>query len=518
MRYLAMLCLCLIGFAARAETVTGTATLIDLQGKVEYRTTEAAAWQGASPNQKLTPGQGIRTGKNARAALLLSDRTQIRMNENTVIDILSVGSAPRSTGQSKFRQMAGRAWVQSKTPPKSLEWQTPTAIAGIRGTDWEMAVAEDGKSTLSVFSGQIAFGNEQGQINLVADEQAVAEQGKAPVKLTVRNLKDRIQWVSAYRMAPWRFVALDGDNLPGLRQRLGETNDPAARGRILADLGRWNEAEQAFAAVGSDAAAIGLAWCKLRQGDGKAAADLLARAEAAKSTEAWGYADAARLIQNGDLDAARDRLSAIATRSDLGQTSAWLMLSDIATYEGRSDNALAEVQAGLQRFPDDARLLARKAQLLLMNDQPAEAMTAADAAIAADLTSFDGWLARAEIARREGEAPTTLSAYDLAIAMKPDDDRAWFGRGSALAEREYVEQARADLNQALALDPNGLGYQGELGTLESNAAEWPAAEAAYRAALVANPADYVALTGLGVLELKRGHPDAALENLLKAGV
>lgn len=517
MRYLAILLLCLFSLAARAEAVSGVATLIDRQGTVEYRA--GAAWQAATLNQKLSPGQSIRTGKNAKAALLLSDRTQVRLNENTVIDIVAVGAAPRSAGQTKFRQMAGRAWVQSKTPPSSLEWQTPTAIAGIRGTDWEMAVAEDGKSTLSVFSGQIAFGNELGQVNVASDEQAVAEQGKAPVKMTVRNLKDRIQWVTAYRMAPWRFVALDGDSLPGLRQRLADTGEPVARGRILADLGRWREAEQAFAgAPETPEAALGLAWCKLRQGDTKAAADLLARAEVVNGSEGWRLADAARRIEDGDLDGARAGLAALTERADPGQPAAWLMQSDIAAYEGRTDAALAAVDAGLQRFPDNAALLARKARLLLLADRSGEAMAAADVAIAADLASYEGWLVRGDIARREGDASATQAAYDLAIALKPDDDRAWFGRGSALAEREYVAAARANLGKALAIDPQGLGYQGELGTLESNAAEWQAAEAAYRAALTANPADYVALTGLGVLDLKRGHPEAALDNLLKAGV
>lgn len=520
MHYLALLLLSLLGFAAQAQTVAGSATLVEARGKVEYRSSTTAAWQAARQDQVLAPGQSIRTGKGARAALLLTDRTQVRLNENTVIDVVAVGAAPRSAGQTRFRQMTGRAWVQSKTPPKSLEWQTPTAIAGIRGTDWEMAVAEDGSSTLSVFSGQVDLANEHGRVAVAADEQAVAEQGKAPVKMTVRNLRERIQWVTAYRMEPWRLVVLDGEGLPGLRQRLAETTDPVARGRILADLGRWREAEQAFANAGRDdaGAAIGLAWCSLRQGDVETAAALLARADGAREGQAWQLAEAARLIQAGDLDAARARLDALAARSDLDQAAPWRMQADIATYAGRGDQAMAAVEAGLGRFPDDTRLLAQKARILLFADRAGEAMAAADAAIAADLASLEGWLVRADIARREGDADAAMAAYDLAIALKPDDDRAWFGRGVVLAEREYVAPARADLGQALALDPEGLGYQGELGTLESNAAEWQAAEAAYRAALAANPADYVALTGLGVLEIKRGRPEAALENLLKAGV
>jgi len=207
----------------------------------------------------------------------------------------------------------------------------------------------------------------------------------------------------------------------------------------------------------------------LRRNDAKAAADQLARAESARDTEAWAYADAARRMQEGDLDGARTALRTLTERQDLTQAAAWLLLSDMAAYEGRLDDALAAVEAGRARFPDDARLLARRADLLLLADRPGEARAAADAAIDADLASYEGWLARAVIARREGDADTALPAFGLAIALKPDDDRAWFGRGGAMAEREYVAAARADLGQAVALYPDGLGYQGELGTLETQA-------------------------------------------------
>jgi len=188
----------LLPAATWADSVTGSATVLEVQGKAEF-SADAARWQAVKVGQTLTPGQSVRTGRASRLALLLTDRTQIRLNENTVLDIEAVGPAPRSAAQSKFRQRAGRAWVQSKTPPKSLQWQTPTAIAGIRGTDWEMAVAEDGTSTLSVFSGEIEFANEFGRVDVASDQQAIAAPGQAPVKLTVRNLKERIQWVARGR-------------------------------------------------------------------------------------------------------------------------------------------------------------------------------------------------------------------------------------------------------------------------------------------------------------------------------
>ena len=68
------------------------------------------------------------------------------------------------------------------------------------------------------------------------------------------------------------------------------------------------------------------------------------------------------------------------------------------------------------------------------------------------------------------------------------------------------------------MQPRGPGYQGELGTLETFANRFDQAEQAFAAALAQNPADYVALTGLGLLRLKQGRPQESLEAFLRAGV
>ena len=516
---------CLASLPALAQTVSGTATVLEVQGQADYRTGPQDTWQDIKVRQQLKPGQTLRTGSHGRLALLLSDRTQIRLNNNSILEIQAIEPAPRTAGQSKFRQLRGRAWVQSKTPPKELKWETPTAIAGIRGTDWEVEVAEDGRSLLSVFSGQVDFANDLGRVEVHANEQALVEPGKAPIKLVVKNLKDRIQWVTAYRMEPMRLIALDGRDLPTLRQALSEITGQDAesnirRGRILADLGRWLEADAAFedamkAEPTNRNALIGLAYSALQQGDSRAAAALLKQSQSDAPDAAWRYADIAQKMMTGDLDAAQAALNAISAPE---QPTPWLLTAELLTYQGQSDAALAELQKGLQRFPDDHRLLAAQARLLLLEDRVADAKAASNQAIDANLSSYEGWLTRADIARREGEASVAFGAYDLAIALKPDDDRAWFGRGAAHAEREFIAEARADLDQATLLNAKGIGYLGERATLETMAGDFAEAESAYRAALDANPADYVALTGLGLLQLKRGQTQEALDSFLKAGV
>ena len=59
------------------------------------------------------------------------------------------------------------------------------------------------------------------------------------------------------------------------------------------------------------------------------------------------------------------------------------------------------------------------------------------------------------------------------------------------------------MQQALKLNPTGAGYEGELGTLETFVNHFDVAEQAFARALQANPADYVALTGMGLLRSPR---------------
>jgi tetratricopeptide (TPR) repeat protein len=523
MRLLPLIALTFGAGLATAQTITGTATVIDVHGQAEVRTGTQGPWTPIRVKQTLQPGQQLRTGAGARMALLLSDRTQIRLNQNTQVEIQAIQPAPRSAGQTKFRQMSGKAWVQSKTPPKQLQWETPTAIAGIRGTDWEMNVAEDGRSLLSVFSGAVAFANDAGKVEVGASQESSAESGKPLNAAVVKDLKNRIQWVTAYRPEPLRQIHLESADPTVLRQALSETGGTDAaslirRARLLSDMGQRAEAEAAYSAAlklepDATAAQVGMALLDLWRGDHSSAATRLSASRREPPGVEWLLVDAAAKILNDASAAALLNLDGLDDRLD-----SWLLRADLLAYEGRGAAGVALLHEAMLRFPDEPGLLAALARQHLRNDELDAARDYADQAITANLASYEGWLAQAEVARREGNATAVLGAYDLARALKPADDRAWFGLGSAQTERERVPEARAALSQALMLNPKGLGYFGEKATLATQAAEFADADAAYRRALDANPADYVALTGLGLLQLKRGQTEAALDAFLKAGV
>lgn len=485
---LAMSCAALIS-PAHAVVGDSVAEIVSVQGVGQYRPQNASQWNAASVRLGLLPGYFVRTGDLSRMAILFRDETQVRLNQNSQLQIKAVGGSGKAD-DTVLRLNAGRSWSQTKNVPRSLTMETPAATAAIRGTDWELEVDEaTGRSTLTVLSGSVEFFNEQGNVTVNRNEQSVAEPGKAPVKTILVNPRARVQWVSAYAIDPLR--------------QIGPADLPAP------------------AAESADAAALtGLGYAELRAGRPQEAERLFDRAERAGKADAERLAlgRAASLILQERLKPAEDILAALAVSAGLTLPAADLLLSDLLIVRGEFERALDHAQRALSRFPGDPRVHAQLARLHLLMDAPEQSEAAARQAIARGPSAVEGRLALGDWARWQGNARAAEAAYAEAAALKPQEDRAWFGLGSIASEREDVRLGRERLGRAIELNPRGPGYRGELGTLETFANAFPRAEEEYRQALEQNPGDFVALTGLGYLKLKRGETEAALEDFLRAGV
>ena len=447
------------------------AEIVDLQGAGDQRPASATAWSPARTAQALAAGDFVRTREAARMALLFADQTQVRLHQNTVLQVKALAAAGQGT--TTLRLEAGRAWTQTRRPPGSpLELQTPAATAAIRGTDWHISVEPDGRTLLTVLSGTVEFGNPQGTLTLSANEAAYAEVGKAPVKLMLVQPRESVQWVNA----------LQPDPLP----HLAAEPLPAALEPVRAALaaGQIDRARSALAQT---------------------------RAQAPAS---WGAAlELAIALQAGQWPEAR----ALAQQQmpQRPPLPVWLMQSDLLLMGGEGQAAVATLQDALQQWPAHPALLAQLARAQLLQDRAGDAAAtlAQGQAPHPELA-----LARGALARRQGDAPSTLAAYTEATQLAPQDARGWLGLGSAHTEREDTGPARQHLQQALALAPHLAQAQGERGTLETFANRFADAENAFQAALQDQSADYVALTGLGLLRLKQGQPEAALDAFLRAGV
>ena len=144
------------------------AQIVALAGQGQTRAPGVEPWSPAALAQQLGAGADMRTLALSSAALLLADRTQIRMSASAQVRLCE--SQPQRT---LLELAAGRLWARTKKTPATLQLQTPAALAVVRGTDWDVEVDAAGRTTLTVLSGLVELSNAQGSVQLRPAEQGV---------------------------------------------------------------------------------------------------------------------------------------------------------------------------------------------------------------------------------------------------------------------------------------------------------------------------------------------------------
>ena len=158
------------------------------------------------------------------------------------------------------------------------------------------------------------------------------------------------------------------------------------------------------------------------------------------------------------------------------------------------------------------RIAARRAELLMALDRPAEARAWLDTTRTAAPSAPELLLADADWHRLEGRGDAALALYrqaaDAAPAGTAQQAAALWGLGRALQERGDLHAARTTLARAVALAPDHSAYRAELATADTEALRLADARTGLDAALALAGDDYTSLAGAGLLALQQGDAEA----------
>lgn len=243
-----------------------------------------------------------------------------------------------------------------------------------------------------------------------------------------------------------RAVALGFVDIRVLRQRADAWLALGEPGNAIADL------EEIVARTPADAVALTqLALGRLAEGSTAAAEAAADRAVAANSAYAPAYGvRAAIAAARGDIEAAlADYTSARGAAPDdpgyrVGRAS-------LLFQAGSLRLALAEIDRALEIEPGLVPALELRADIRQeLGDLPGALadLEAAGPPGAATATRM------ARLALQLGDAERAERAYGQAIAEGPPDARLYFERGQARALRDRHEEAQADFDAALAINPD----------------------------------------------------------------
>ncbi|HSS27430.1 MAG TPA: FecR domain-containing protein, partial [Usitatibacter sp.] len=419
-----------------------------------FREAQQTTWRAASARQSLFATNFVRTLDASKMAIVFQDRTQMRLAPNSTLQIKEV--ATPTEARTILNLNKGRAWTQSKATPNGLVVETPSALAAIRGTDWELAVDDDGRATLSVFSGEVEFSNEQGRVLVQRNESALAERGKAPVKLVLQTSRERMQWVSAFTIDPSRYAEMRG-------KPAGSTPPPAVAVLLAADAAIYageldrarTELERGRNAFASDERFdVGLARVALLRGDA-AAARSLANAAIAKRP---GSADA--LVMLGDVERyegrGREALDAYAraVAAAPGDSRGWYGLGAVQGERDDYRDAHANLAKAIALEPSDASYHAELAGVMDLGGSADDARAELTRALEIQPDNYVALTALGALELRAGHDDAALDALLRAGAIEPRYARAHVYLAAAYYRIGRDSAAEAELTRARETDPN----------------------------------------------------------------
>ena len=119
--------------------------ILEIGGKAEVlRAASPALWVTARTNDILLAGDRFRTKPDSRALLRLSDRSQIRVGEESEFQVL-----PATEPGTLHKLWRGVLYFFHRDKPGQYRFDSPGASAAVRGTEFVMRVDDAGRTTVT---------------------------------------------------------------------------------------------------------------------------------------------------------------------------------------------------------------------------------------------------------------------------------------------------------------------------------------------------------------------------------
>jgi hypothetical protein len=166
------------------------AYIAGITGTAQYREKDEDEWTAAELNMCIYVGDKVRTLKDSALALQFGKKTQMRVNALSTFTVETLDPKKPKPNQVNFK--VGEAWtkIDDKDEKVIFAVKTPVATAGVRGTEFDVAVDEEGKSKVSVIEGVVSVLNELGEVFAEAGKATEILKGQMPGALEDFNIEE----------------------------------------------------------------------------------------------------------------------------------------------------------------------------------------------------------------------------------------------------------------------------------------------------------------------------------------
>jgi hypothetical protein len=146
-----------LAFTVVSTVYARVAVINNIKGSVEIQKAGVTEWKPAAVRDELYINEKVQTRKGAMCEILLDDGSILKLKENTMLEINDLSEDPETKKKSSiFKLLLGKLWAKAAPQGDSkFNVVTPTAIAGVRGTEFAIIVEINGSSEILVFEGSI---------------------------------------------------------------------------------------------------------------------------------------------------------------------------------------------------------------------------------------------------------------------------------------------------------------------------------------------------------------------------
>ncbi|HQK99526.1 MAG TPA: FecR family protein [Smithellaceae bacterium] len=153
----------LAGNAAAGERIASIAipagtTVSLISGEATILCPEDASAVALSKGDPVKTACEIATGPSSRLELVLPDRSVIRFAEKTTFVLISAEGSASGPRDVRLRLQTGKIWSfvrRAIGKPDRFDVSCQNAVAGVRGTVYQVAVFQDQSAVVKVFEGAV---------------------------------------------------------------------------------------------------------------------------------------------------------------------------------------------------------------------------------------------------------------------------------------------------------------------------------------------------------------------------
>jgi ferric-dicitrate binding protein FerR (iron transport regulator) len=180
--------LCLVGGLSLVYwpnmTIAQRATLDQISGVVEILPANDDTWRLASVGERIEAGYRIRTSSHSTARLVFFEGSTTDLMAGTEVAVIQVSA--RREGSHKIialHQRLGRTYSrveQFSDRASRFEIETPTAVAGVCGTEFAIVVEADGTTSVAVVEGLVEVTAQDKTVTVLAGKKTTVQPERPP--------------------------------------------------------------------------------------------------------------------------------------------------------------------------------------------------------------------------------------------------------------------------------------------------------------------------------------------------